>query len=115
LPRSFSLKFRFRYLTENVKQKLVRFLDARSRVRANNQVDVGGTCREAASFAQQCDSLHFAASCLFNGGEDIARLSACRQGNQNIAGLCECLYLTREDLLKTVVVANRGEQPPIGA
>ena len=56
-----------------------------------------------------------AATCFLDGGEDIARLSARGQGNQNIARFCECLHLTRENLLKTVVIANRSEQPSIGA
>ena len=70
---------------------------------------------KAAAFSKESDGLHLAAARFLDCGQDIARLSAGREGDQHIAGLCECPHLPRKDVLKAIIVSDGREKSAIRA
>ena len=70
--------------------------------------DVGGAFGESSTFSKKNDTPHPDSLCLFDGGEDIARLAARGKPNEDIPRFAEGANLAGEDVLKGVVIADGG-------
>ena len=91
------------------------FLDAGCNGSSDMDFDVGGSFSEAAAFSEKNDASHADTLRFFNGGEDIARLSARGEPDEDIPRFAESADLAGEDVLEGVVVADGGEESPVGA
>lgn len=97
-------------LTENMKQELLRLLDAGRLRSGNDQFDIGCSFGEAATLAQEGDRGDPATAGLLESGENVARLSAGGQDDENIPLLTESRDLTRKDLGEIIVIPDGREQ-----
>ena len=91
------------------------FLDAGCDCAGDMDFDVSGTFSESAAFSEKHDASHANSLRFFDGGEDITRLSARRKPDEDIPRFAESADLTGEDVLEGVVVADGGEESPVGA
>src|ERR671924_394500 len=88
----------------------VQLLRAVSALRRDDDGVVGEPGEGAAAARRQREDFDALRARRLGGAEEIRRVAARRMNDQQIAGLREGLYLTREDALETEVVARRGEE-----
>jgi hypothetical protein len=98
-----------------VEEEFVGFLDAGCDGPGDMDFDVGGAFGESTTFSQKNDASHANSLRFFDGGENIARLSARGKPDENIPRFAEGADLAGEDVLEGVVVADGGEESPVGA
>lgn len=91
------------------------FLNASSDCAGDMDFDVGGAFGESAAFSEENDASHADSLRFFNGGEDIARLAARGEPDEDVPRFAESADLTGEDVLEGIVVADGGEESSIGA
>lgn len=91
------------------------FLDASGDSAGDMDFDVGGAFGETSAFSEKNDAPHTYTLRFFNGGEDIARLAARGESNEDIPCFAEGADLAGEDVLEGVVVADGCEEPAVGA
>ena len=91
------------------------FLDAGGDSAGDMDFDVGGAFGEASTFSEKNDASHADPLRFLNGGENITRLSARGEPNEDIPRFAEGSDLAGEDVLEGVVVADGGEEPAVGA
>ena len=85
------------------------FLDAGCDCASYMDFDVGGTFGKASTFSQKNDASHTDSICFFDGGEDIARLAARGEPDEDIPRFAEGADLAGEDVLAAYTPEVRRE------
>ena len=93
------------------------FLDARRARMRHIQMDVGigqQLAQLAAILASQGDHAHLALERRFGRRQHVGGIAGRRDRQQDVAGLAQGLHLLAEDLVETVVVADRRDDRGVG-
>jgi len=98
-----------------VQKEFVSLLDTGGGARGDDQIDIGGSGGEASPLSQQSDRFHLLAARFLDSGKHVARFAAGRQRDEDIARFAECPNLPRKDILKAVVIPDRGQKSTIPA
>ena len=85
------------------------FLNASGDFAGDQEVDGGDAAGEAAAFAEEGDGVDAKVFGRLKGQTDVLGFAAGGDGDQHIAGLGERADLAGEDLLKRIVVGDRGK------
>ena len=91
------------------------FLDASGDCAGDMDFDVGGAFGESTAFSQKNDGSHADPLRFFDGGENITRLAARGKPDEDIPRFTKSANLSGKDVLEGVVVADGGEESPVGA
>ena len=93
------------------------FLDARRALMRHANMHIGITQRLrhlAARPTGQGHDDHVALVRRLDGRQHVGRITAGRDGQQDVAGLPECTHLARKNRIEIVVVGDRREDGTIG-
>src|SRR5437762_12828710 len=99
----------FKQLADRMAEEDVAFLDSRRGARRNTETHVAEVAHLPALLTRQADDDHSLLPCHIDRPQDIPAVSARRDGEEDIALAAVGADLAREDLVVTVVVADRRQ------
>ena len=90
----------------------MRFLNARGRVAPHEELDLRPAFGGSAVAAEERDGRQAAGLSLLQRAQDIFRIAAGCDGDEDVAGLTKAGDLAGEDLVVAVIVADRAHEAP---
>jgi len=102
------------HFAKHVEEQFVAFLNPRGVITGHEQIERGHAFRKAAIPAEETDAFDAPAPGLLQRAQNIFRLAAGGEGDDQIARLGQAPDLARENFVGAVVVAHGGHQFAIG-